>query len=160
MKGEIDLRFREINYVSCVLTMIMPLADILLQKEKLTKLLYVYIVPCFMQNTNFPHAVCTRLFVTPRTVARQTPLPIGFSRKEYWSGLPFPFPGDLPDPGIEPRSPSPALQVNSLSLSHQASPQWQCRRDVNVHFTWKKKEDRVQIIPNDFPGSYLEYSAV
>ena len=59
MKGEIDLRFREINYVSCVVTMIMPLADILLQKAKLTKLLYVYIVPCFLQNTNLPQAVCT-----------------------------------------------------------------------------------------------------
>ena len=43
----------------------------------------------------------------------QAPLPMGFSRQEYWSGLSFPTPGDLPDPGIEPRS--PALQVNSLS---------------------------------------------
>ena len=41
-------------------------------------------------------------FVTPRTVARQAPLSVGFSRQEYWSGLPFPSPGDLPDPGIEP----------------------------------------------------------
>ena len=44
----------------------------------------------------------------------------GFSRQEYWSGLPFPPPGDLPDPGIEPES--PALQVDSLPLSHQGSP--------------------------------------
>ena len=44
-----------------------------------------------------------RLFATPWTVARQAPLSIGFSRKEYWSGLPFPSPGDLPDPGIEPQ---------------------------------------------------------
>ena len=48
----------------------------------------------------------------PRTVACQTPLPMGFSRQEYWSGLPFPSLGDLPNPGIEPRSPS--LQVDSL----------------------------------------------
>ena len=47
-----------------------------------------------------------RLFVTPWTVA---PLSVGFSRQEYWSGLPFPSPGDLPDPGIEPPSVSPAL---------------------------------------------------
>ena len=47
-------------------------------------------------------------------VARQAPLSMGFSRQEYWSGLPFLVPGDLPDPGIEPRS--PALQVDS-SLS-------------------------------------------
>ena len=43
-------------------------------------------------------------FVTPRAVARQAPLSMGFSRPEYWRGLPFPPPGDLPHPGIEPRS--------------------------------------------------------
>ena len=45
-----------------------------------------------------------RFFVTPWTVAYQAPLPMGFSKQEYWSGLPFPSPGDLPDPGIEPGS--------------------------------------------------------
>ena len=45
-------------------------------------------------------------FVTPWTVARQAPLSLGFSRQEYWSGLLFIFPGDLPDPGIEPASPA------------------------------------------------------
>ena len=50
-----------------------------------------------------------RLFATPWTVAYQDPLSMVFSRQEYWSGLPYPSPGDLPDPGIEPRSPtSPA----------------------------------------------------
>ena len=43
---------------------------------------------------------------TAWTVAYQAPLSMGFSRQEYWSGLPFPSPGDLPDPGIEPGSPS------------------------------------------------------
>ena len=43
---------------------------------------------------------------TPLTVARQTPLSVGFPRQEYWSGLPFPSPGHLPDPGIKPRSPA------------------------------------------------------
>ena len=47
-----------------------------------------------------------RLFATPWTVAYQAPLSMGFSRQERWSGLPFPSPGDLPDPGIEPRSPA------------------------------------------------------
>ena len=47
---------------------------------------------------------CVRLFATPETVAYQA-LSIGFSRQEYWSGLPFPSPGNLPHPGIEPRSP-------------------------------------------------------
>ena len=46
-----------------------------------------------------------QLFVTPRTIARQAPLFMEFSRQEYWSGLPFSSPGDLPDPGIEPVSP-------------------------------------------------------
>ena len=45
-------------------------------------------------------------FVTRWIVAHQAPLSMGFSRQEYWSGLPFPSPGDLPDPGIEPRSPA------------------------------------------------------
>ena len=49
---------------------------------------------------------------TPWTVACQAPLSVGFSRQEYWSGLPFPSPGDLPNLGIEPRS--PALQADSL----------------------------------------------
>ena len=53
-----------------------------------------------------------RLFVTPWTVAYQALLSMGFSRQEYWSGLPFPSPGDLPDPGIEPRSPT--LQADAL----------------------------------------------
>ena len=47
-----------------------------------------------------------QLFATPWTVAYQAPLSMGFSRQEYWSGLPFPSPGDLPDPGIEPGSPA------------------------------------------------------
>ena len=50
------------------------------------------------------------LFATLWTVACQDPLPMGFSRQEYWSGLSFPLPGDLPNPGLEPRS--SALQVD------------------------------------------------
>ena len=50
--------------------------------------------------------VCVWLFATPWTVARQAPLSMGFSRQEYWSGLPFASPGDLPDLGIEPTSPA------------------------------------------------------
>ena len=53
-----------------------------------------------------------RLFVTPWTVAHQAPPSMGFYRQKYWSGLPFPSPGDLPDPGIKPRS--PALQADAL----------------------------------------------
>ena len=53
-----------------------------------------------------------RLFATLWTVAYQAPLSMGFSRQGYWSGLPFPSPGDLPNPGIEPES--PALQTDAL----------------------------------------------
>ena len=55
---------------------------------------------------------CVRLFATTWTVPHQAPLSMGFSRQEYWSGLSFPSPGDLPDPGIEPGS--PALQADTL----------------------------------------------
>ena len=50
------------------------------------------------------HLSRVQLFATPWTVASQAPLSMGFSRHEYWSGLPFPTPRDLPDPGIEPAS--------------------------------------------------------
>ena len=57
--------------------------------------------------------------MTPWTIACQAPLSMGFPRQEYWNGLPFPSPGDLPDPGLESTCPaSPALQVGSLSLHH------------------------------------------
>ena len=55
----------------------------------------------------------------PWTAARQAPLSMGFSRQEYWSGLPFPSPGDLPNPGADPKS--PALQA-SLPVSHLGGP--------------------------------------
>ena len=58
--------------------------------------------------------------VTPWTAACQAPLSMGFSRQEYWSGLSFPSPGDLPDPGIEPGS--PALQADSLLTEPHGSP--------------------------------------
>ena len=61
-----------------------------------------------------------RLFVTPWTVAHQAPPSMGFSRQEYWSGLSFPSPGGLPDPGIEPRS--PALQADALPSEPPGKP--------------------------------------
>ena len=63
------------------------------------------------------------LFTILWSAACQAPLSMGFSRQEYWSRLPCSFPGDLPDPGIEPLSPmAPELQVDSLPLSHWGSP--------------------------------------
>ena len=78
-----------------------------------------------LPNRRYPLSVCqcfahppqisesrVQLFVTPWTVALQAPLSRGFSRQEYWSELPFPSPGDLPNPGIKPRS--SALQADSV----------------------------------------------
>ena len=67
---------------------------------------YLYVLSMLLVTQSCP-TICN-----PRTVARQAPLDMEFSRQEYWSGLPFPSPGDLPNPGIEPRS--PALQADSL----------------------------------------------
>ena len=61
-----------------------------------------------------------QLFATPWTVDPQAPLSMGFSRQEYWNGLPFPSPGDLPNPGIEPGP--PALQANSLPTEPLGKP--------------------------------------
>ena len=63
---------------------------------------------------------CVWLFVTPWTVAHEFPLSMGFSRQEYWSGLPCPPPGNLPDPGIEPKS--PALRTDSLPSEPPGKP--------------------------------------
>ena len=62
-----------------------------------------------------------RLFATPWTVAHQAPPSMGFSRQEYWNRLPFPSPGDLPDPGIEPRCPT--LQADALTSEPPGKPQ-------------------------------------
>ena len=61
-----------------------------------------------------------RLFATPWSVAYQAPPSMGFSRQECWSGLPFPSPGDLPDPEIEPGS--PALQADALPSEPPGKP--------------------------------------
>ena len=60
------------------------------------------------------------LFATSWTVAYQPSPSMGFSRQEYWSGLPFPSPGDLPDPGIEPKS--PALEADALTSEPSGKP--------------------------------------
>ena len=66
------------------------------------------------------HFICVWLSATPWTVAPQAPLSMGISRQEYWSRLPWPPPGDLPNPGIKPES--PALWADSFLLSHWGSP--------------------------------------
>ena len=88
-----------------------------------------YLATC-MQNYSVPRTTLfavvvyslngVRLFVTPWTVACQAPLFMGFPRQEYWSGVPFPSPGDLPDPRME--LVAPALQVDSLPSEPPGKP--------------------------------------
>ena len=68
--------------------------------------------PGRLQSSSVQLLSCVQLFATPWTLVPQAPLSTGLSRQEYWSGLPFPSPEDLPNPGTEPRS--PALQTDSL----------------------------------------------
>ena len=84
--------------------------------------------------------------MSPGNVAHQAPLSMEFSRKEYWSGLPFPPPGDLPDPRIRAASPvSPVLQVDSLPQcfpggARGKEPTCQCRRRKRHGFNpWVRK---------------------
>ena len=88
-----------------------------------------------------------RLFATPWTVAHQAPLSIGFSRQEYWSGLPFPSPGDLPNPGIEPRS--PALQADTLTSETPG-------KSLVMALLNHKKEENTAVHNNmDGPGGHM-----
>ena len=101
------------------------------------------------------------LFATPWTVALQAPLSMGFSRQEYWRGLPFHSPGHLPDPGIKPRS--SALQVDSLPSKPPGNP---FLEDIilqklltiwekNTLFPWLQQNHflaHMYLCPWDFPG--------
>ena len=80
-----------------------------------------------------------RLFATSWTVAHQAPPPMGFSRQEYWSGLPFPSPGDLPHPGIELRSPT--LQADALTSEPNGSPYliWVIIKQIFTPFSQQRK---------------------
>ena len=102
-------------------------------KERVTHLRTIWVkIPSTYGGDGFSLQVMSDPFVTPWTVGvtncrrlvvvHQPPLSMGFPRQEYWNGLLFPSPGDLPDPGIKPTS--PALQADSLPLSHQGNPFW------------------------------------
>ena len=81
-----------------------------------------------------------RLFATPWTVAYQASPSTGFSRQKYWSGIPFPSPGDLPNPGIEPRSPT--LEADALTSEPPGKPEIEdrCNKQIgNKFFLYKTK---------------------
>ena len=77
------------------------------------------------------HFSCVWLFPIPWTVACQAPLSMAFSRQEYWSGLPCPLPGDLPDLGLEARS--SALQADSLPSEPPGKPEQACFHRLKLH---------------------------
>ena len=78
----------------------------------------------------FSPSIMSNSFATLQTLAHQAPLSMEFSRQESWSRLPFPSPGDPPDPGIEPRS--PGEQADSLPLSHKGSPSQDRDKGITV----------------------------
>ena len=96
----------------------------------------------------------------PWTAARQAPLSMGFSRQGYWSGLPFPSPGDLPDPDIEPGS--PAMQVDSLPtelLGKLPNTSHLSTKLVHLHtilLTLEAKANAEMLPPNHFFLSSLQ----
>ena len=99
-----------------------------------------------------------RLFATPWTAAHQASPSMEFSRQEYWSGLPFPSPGDLPDPGIEPRS--PALEADALSSEltgkpHNILKQCQLSKKRSKRWTWEISAPETDLIPLSVPCSNI-----
>ena len=103
-----------------------------------------------------------RLFVTPWTVAHQAPPSMEFSRQEYWSGLPFPSPGNLPDPGMEPRSPS--LGADALPSEPPGNPTWlkggiknkinqSCQKQSKPNRTQRRENNSVRTLQNAGPSA-------
>ena len=93
---------------------------------------------------------CIRLFATPWSVALQAPLSMGFPRQEYWSGLPFPPPGDLPDPGIEPVF--PALADGCFTTESPGKPSENLRRLQIKRREEKSKSPEVPVLAEDRHG--------
>ena len=101
-------------------------------------------------SSHVPH------FATPWTIAHQAPLSIGFSRQEYWSGLPCPPPGDLPDPGTEPttlKSPALAGKLFTTSTTCEALGEREATRNDTEEILAKER-------PRDVEELELLYSAI
>ena len=105
-----------------------PLEPLLSENSPRSPWLLSGVLPPNSSPSQLPHTTHTHPITLdhkasvrcPWTGARQVPLSTGFSRQKYSCGLPFPSPGDLPEPGIKPKS--PVWQADSLPLSHQGSP--------------------------------------
>ena len=130
--------FSQLSYGSLVMLNLVTTQVIMMFKYFTNFIIYwanhLYYV-CFVIFNSYSHFSIkvkvrslsrVRLFVTSWTVAYQALPSMGFSRQEYWSGLPFPSPGDLPDPGIEPRS--PAFQADTLNSEPPRQGVWGSKR--------------------------------
>ena len=80
---------------------------------------------CGVLDSTHTHSSRVLLFAAPKTIARQAPLSMEFSRQEYWNGLPFPSPGNLPNPDIKPTSPAaPALEGGVFTTAPPKAVKW------------------------------------
>ena len=99
---------------------------------------------------------CLRLFATPWTIAYQAPLSMEFSRQEYWSGLPFPSPGDLPEPGNEPRS--SALQADTLPSEPPGKPNRHLTSEIIVKWRWWWVLSHYYLFLNLFNFTFMQFN--
>ena len=89
-------------------------------------------IQCNRQHWKWKSLSRVWLFATPWSIVYHTPPSMGFSRQGCWSGLPFPSPEDLPDPGIEPRSPT--LKADALPSEHQGSTRYKINVQITAYF--------------------------
>ena len=109
-----------VTFLLCSYLDFPPVSVLISSPYKVTSFLGLGSIPWTSFYLEVKSLSCVRFFATPWTVAYQAPLSTEFSRQEYWSGFPFPSPGDLPNPGIKPRS--TALRQPLYHLSHQVHP--------------------------------------
>ena len=107
--------------------------------DKVIRILYQCVLVCWAMLS---HSVMSDSFATPRTVAHQTPLSMGFSRQEYCSGLPFPSSGHLPDPGFKPASLAPSALAHGFFTTAPTGKPWNgCR-----WYEWFGKQIEIKIV--------------
>ena len=121
-----------------------PLSHNVIVDKYLSVVPFIYKTKTISKQQCMTHTVSVLshiwLFATALTAACQAPLSMGFPRQEYWSGLPFPSPGDLSNPGIETRSPvAPALAGEFFNTEPPVKPVW--------HILWTQSNEPVFLFP-------------
>ena len=107
---------------------------------------------------------CVQLLATPRAVAYQAPPSTGFSRQECWSGLPFPSPGDLPNPRIKPRSPTLQADTSPSELPGKSKPPWSGGKYTSkthiLTFNWYMHRSSTAIHGGNIVSRFTQFFAV